>query len=88
MKMVPWTLDPNPVDGLILNTVNWLIPAAVCGSVLALGLRRRVLRRSSVCAGLFLLVLVSVGFVWHAKYVFDQLLDNPLSQYVWWLWNM
>ena len=84
MKVVP-TLDPNPVDNLILETVNWSIPAAVCGSLLTIGLRRRILLRSSTCVGLFLLTFASVGFVWHAKYLFDQLLDNPLSQHVWWL---
>ena len=84
MRMVP-TLDYNPVDDLILETVNWSIPAAVCGSLLMICLRRGVLRRWTTCVGLSLLTLASVGFVWHAKYFFDQLLDIPLSQRVWWL---
>jgi hypothetical protein len=85
LQNVPMLLDPNPFDSLTLATLNWVMPLVLLGVVLAVGLRPVVIRRTSFRAGLAVLVIASVGFVWHAHYFFDELLDNRLAQHIWWL---
>jgi hypothetical protein len=81
----PFLLDLNPFDGLMLDTLNWTVPSAVVGWLLAPALQRRLWRTPAFWIGGALIVSAAVAFVWYGHYFDAELLGVPLAEDVWWL---
>ena len=81
----PFLLDLHPYYGLMEGTLNWTVPSAVAGLLIAPALRKGLWRTPAFWIGGALIVAAAVAFVCYGHYFFGTLLGDPLANNVWWL---
>jgi hypothetical protein len=81
----PFLLDLHPYYGLMEGTLNWTVPSAVAGLLIAPALRKGLWRTPAFWIGGMLIVSAAVAFVWYGHYFFGTVVGDPLANNVWWL---
>ena len=81
----PWILDLAPYDGVMWLTLNWSVPLALAGLLIAFAFRKGISRIPAFWIGWALIVCGAVAFIWYGYYFFGELLGESLADNVWWL---
>ena len=79
-------IDFTPFDDLTDLALNWAMPAVVLGVLVAVVLRKELLRRRTFHLCLCVVAAAAAANIWYGTHFYHTMLGDSFAANVWWLW--